>query len=207
MAADDDDADKESVPARQLDALVELARAYLAGGEARPSSSADTHQVVVHVDEAALREQGGKSDLPLESVRRLLCDGSVVPVLENGRGQPLIGRKHRVVPPALRRALFARDRRCRYPDCTHTKWLHAHHVMHWIDGGETSVDNMLMLCSRHHRLLHEDGYRLRRGFDGGWCFVTAGGRLIAATDASRDALNGHEVAVRKVRARSVTHEL
>jgi hypothetical protein len=59
--------------------------------------------------------------------------------------------------------------------------------MHWVDGGETSVDNTLMLCSRHHRLLHEDGYRLRRDFDGGWCFVTPGGRLIAASNASRDA--------------------
>jgi hypothetical protein len=91
-------------------------------------------------------------------------------VLENGRGQPLnVGRKHRVVPPALRRALFARDRHCRYPGCTHTKWLHAHHVMHWIDGG--------------------------------WCFVTAGGRLIAASNASRDALPSQALNVREVRAR------
>ncbi len=58
-------------------------------------------------------------------------------------------------------ALLARDRCCRYPECTHRKWLDAHHVMHWVDGGKTSLDNTLLLCDRHHRLLHEGGYRLR----------------------------------------------
>ncbi len=137
--------------ARQADALVAMAQSYVAGGSEKTTSSADHYQVVVHVDESALRDQGGKSDLPIESVRRLSCDSSLVTVTEDERGDPLnVGRKHRVVYPQLKRALLSRDKCCRYPGCTHEKWLDVHHVMHWVDGGETSLANTLMLCTRHH---------------------------------------------------------
>jgi hypothetical protein len=111
--------DEASFPARQADALVDMARAYLAGDSAKTASPADHYQVVVHVDEAALRAEpveGARSDLPIESVRRLCCDAGVVVVTEDDKGNPLdLGRKHRVVQPALRRALIARDRHCCYP--------------------------------------------------------------------------------------------
>ena len=103
--------DEASFPARQADALVDMARAYLAGESAKSTSPADHYQVVVHVDEAALRAEpaeGARSDLPIESVRRLCCDAGVVVVTEDDKGNPLdLGRKHRVVQPALRRALNA----------------------------------------------------------------------------------------------------
>ncbi|MCG3171819.1 MAG: hypothetical protein CALGDGBN_03524 [Pseudomonadales bacterium] len=175
---------EESVHARQADALVDVARAYLAGEPGRSASPADHYQVVVHVDEAALRVEpvpGARSELPIESVRRLCCDAGVVVVTEDAEGNPLdLGRKHRVVQPALRRALLARDRHCCYPGCAHTRWLEAHHVMHWIDGGKTSLDNTLLLCSAHHRRLHEGGYRIRTNHAGEWYFETAAGKRLAS---------------------------
>jgi len=174
--------DEASFPARQADALVDMARAYLAGESAKSASPADHYQVVVHVDEAALRAEpveGARSDLPIESVRRLCCDAGVVVVTEDDKGNPLdLGRKHRVVQPALRRALIARDRHCCYPGCAHTRWLEAHHVMHWIDGGKTSLDNTLLLCSAHHRRLHEGGFRIKPNHTGEWYFETAAGKRL-----------------------------
>ena len=86
----------------------------------------------------------------------------------NATAQPLrIGRKTRTIPPALRRALNARDRGCRFPGCGSRRYLDAHHIEHWADGGATDLENLLHLCGHHHRLLHEGGYRITR---------TAGGR-------------------------------
>jgi predicted restriction endonuclease len=72
----------------------------------------------------------------------------------------------------LRRALLARDRHCRFPGCTHERWLAAHHVVHWADGGETSLDNTLLLCSSHHRLLHEGQFRIKADCNGEWQFCS-----------------------------------
>ena len=170
----EEETDEDTLFARQADALVEMARSYLAGGPERTSCTADHYQVVVHVDERALRgepKKNSKSDLPIETVRRLCCDSAVVVVEEDDEGNPLnVGRKHRVVQPALKRALLARDRCCRFPGCTHEKWLDAHHVMHWADGGETSLDNTILLCSRHHRLLHEGAFEIKRDGGGGLLF-------------------------------------
>ena len=119
-----------------------MAQGYLAGGKEKTSCTADHYQVVVHVDEDALRgapNENSESDLPIETVRRLCCDSAVVTITEDGKGDPLhVGRKHRIVPPPMRRALLARDRCCQFPGCTHEKWLTAHHVVHWADGGAYS---------------------------------------------------------------------
>ncbi len=168
------DQDEENLQQQQADALVEVARSYLAGGKEQKSCTADHYQVVVHVDEKALRgvpDENSKSDLPIETVRRLCCDSAVVTVEEDENRNPLnVGRKHRVVQPALKRALLARDRCCRYPGCTHEKWLDAHHVMHWADGGETTLENTILLCSKHHRLLHEGAFSIKSGPGGQWQF-------------------------------------
>ncbi len=168
---------------QQADALVEIARTYLDGGESKSgadsSSSADRYQLVVHVDEAALRGGRGRSDAPLETVKRLACDASIVVVTEDERGTPLnVGRRQRLVSTPLRRALWARDRHCTYPGCHRTRFVEAHHVAHWAEGGETSFDNLVLLCGFHHRLLHEGGYKIRRDHTGERCFVRADGRAI-----------------------------
>jgi hypothetical protein len=171
-------ADADAFFRQQADALVHLAQAFLTGGESR-SSTADHYQVMVHVDESALRDDGGKSDLPIETVRRIACDASLVTVVEDEAGNPLsAGRKTRVVSPPMKRALLGRDKCCRFPGCSHDKWLDAHHVMHWADGGDTSMDNTLLLCSTHHRLLHEGGFTIQKNFAGEWYFRNGDGKAL-----------------------------
>ena len=112
-------------------------------------------------------------------MKRLLCDCSFATVFEDESGQPLdAGRKQRVVSTPLRRALHARDRGCTFPGCHRNRYLDAHHLKHWIDGGETSADNMTLLCTHHHRLLHEGGFGIVKEADAELRFVTADGRTI-----------------------------
>jgi hypothetical protein len=121
---------------QQADAFVAIANTYLdasatAEWGSRSASAADRHQVVVHVDEAALRGGVGRADAPLETVKRLTCDASLVVVTEDERGAPLsVGRKHRTVSTSIRRALWSRDRGSTFPGCHRTKFVDAHHVQH-----------------------------------------------------------------------------
>jgi hypothetical protein len=186
--------------AQQADAAVELARAYLGNRAAdsasrpasRPAETADHYQVVVHVDESALRGGMGRSDLPVETMRRLSCDASLVPLIEDADGKALyLGRKTRIIPTALRRALRARDRGCRFPGCSRRHYLDAHHIRHWAHGGESSLDNLILLCTQHHRLLHEGRFSIRRDGDERIRFQRSDGRVIPAcgyrVDDVRDA--------------------
>ena len=87
-------------------------------------------------------------------------------MLEDGNGRVIdVGRKRRTISPALRRALAARDGGCRFPGCTNRRFVDAHHLVHWIDGGETGLENTLLVCRRHHRYLHEYGYTVDRAGD------------------------------------------
>ncbi len=96
------------------------------------------------------------------TARRLACDAAVVEMAGDADGNPLdVGRRTRKVPPALLRALRRRDEgRCRFPGCSHSRWLHAHHIEHWADGGATRLGNLVLLCSFHHALVHEGGFDL-----------------------------------------------
>ena len=172
----------------RADALIALADSYLGGGPEAVRTGGDRYQVVVHADAGALSgaEPGGRcelddgSPLAIETARRLACDASLVQMLERD-GQPLrLGRKTRTIPPALRRALNARDRGCRFPGCGSRRFLDAHHIDHWVDGGPTDIDNLIHLCGFHHRLLHEGGYRIARTAGGGIAFHRRDGRPIQA---------------------------
>jgi hypothetical protein len=111
--------------------------------------------------------------------RRICCDSSVSKIVENGTGEPLsIGRKSRVIPPPMRRALKARDRICRFPGCTHQYFIDGHHIQHWADGGETSLDNLVQLCRHHHRLVHEGGFVCEKDATGKIIFKDQRGDLI-----------------------------
>ncbi len=158
-------------PPRRLsgaEALVAVADAALASE--RDRFGGERYQVVVHVDDQALGrdDDGAEADCALddgpalapETARRLACDASVV-VLSERRGMPVhAGRKTRSVPSALRRALRSRDRGCRFPGCENRRFVDAHHIRHWARNGETRLDNLVLLCRRHHRLVHEGGYRV-----------------------------------------------
>jgi len=134
-------------------------------------SRAGRYQVMLHVELDALREEdptcgAGCSHLDdgvrvsHETSRRLSCDSAVVPLFLDAEGRILdAGHARRVVNPALRRALDARDKGCRFPGCG-LRYTEAHHVRHWADGGETSLANCVLLCRHHHRLLHEGGWRV-----------------------------------------------
>ena len=132
-------------------------------GGRRPALAPDRHEVVVHVDAEVLAGGGiGRcevephSALAGETARRLCCDAGIVATVDGPTGEPLaVGRRTRTIPPAMRRALLIRDRGCRFPGCASSHRLHGHHVRHWAKGGETSLDNLLLLCPFHHRLVHE----------------------------------------------------
>ncbi|HEX5049052.1 MAG TPA: DUF222 domain-containing protein [Gammaproteobacteria bacterium] len=168
--------------AQQADALLAIMKASLsgnAGTSARAGSAADHYQVVVHVDDSALRGGIGRSDLPIETVKRLTCDGSVITIVEDEHGTPLdVGRKQRTVSTALRRALWSRDRGCRFPECRNKRYIDAHHARHWAAGGETSLANVVLFCTHHHRLFHEGGFSIRRDANGELEFVRPDGRVI-----------------------------
>jgi hypothetical protein len=148
--------------ARRADALRLIAEGHLAAVQ-QGNSGGDRTQIVVHVDAATLHhDEPGRCELEegpaiaAETARRLACDASVVTIVENGDGEPLnVGRKTRTIPPALRRALQSRDQGCRFPGCTHTRFIDGHHLQHWAHGGETKLSNLVSLCRFHHRLVHE----------------------------------------------------
>ena len=166
--------------AQQADALVAVVKSDLGGGHAEDGgATADHYQVVVHADAKAVKGGTGCSDLPIDTVKRLLCDGSLVLVAEDDKGNPLdVGRKQRTVSTALRRALYARDRKCTFPGCQRKRYLDGHHLKPWFEGGETVPANMTLLCEYHHKLLHEGAFSVVKEEDATLRFVTADGRTI-----------------------------
>jgi hypothetical protein len=176
--------------ARRADALAAVAESFLTESHSAAktansaSSTADRYQVIVHVDAETLHQRtAGRCEIeqgpaiPVETVRRLACDASLLTVLESEQGEPLdVGRKTRSIPPAIRRALHTRDGGCRFPGCTHQRYVDAHHIEHWADGGETKLSNLVTLCRLHHRLVHEGEITVETLPGGGWRFVRPDGR-------------------------------
>ena len=146
----------------------------------KPLSNPEKYQIIVHLEPEQSTEsyicslESGTAQFPLSSAtaRRLACDAALAPIFEDGEGNVLnVGRKTRAVSPALRRALKLRDQGCRFPGCTQTRYVDAHHVQHWCDGGETSLDNLITLCRHHHRLLHQEGYEIVKNMNGDFVFI------------------------------------
>ncbi len=174
MAMDKEYADAEprpendeptSIAARRADALAEVAETYMNNSESS-GSTADRYQVVVHVagDESSMEDGPHVSAV---TSRRIACDSSIVVIKEDPSGEPMsIGRRSRTIPPPMRRALRTRDKGCRFPGCTNTRFVDGHHIEHWADGGETSLDNLVMLCRHHHHLVHEGGFICEKSADG-----------------------------------------
>jgi hypothetical protein len=169
--------------ARRANALALIAESYLQNGPAT-QTTADRYQIVVHVDAATLKDyKDGRCEIehgptvPVETARRLSCDSSLMRIVENGEGEPLdVGRKTRSIPPALRRALNARDSGCRFPGCTFQRYVDAHHIEHWADGGETKLSNLITLCRAHHRMVHRGEIVIKAGENGAWLFLSDDGR-------------------------------
>jgi hypothetical protein len=123
-----------------------------------------------------------------ETARRLACDASVVALIEDEDGEPLsVGRKTRTITSQLRRFLKARDKGCRFPGCTNTRHVDAHHIQHWANGGETKPSNLVSLCSFHHHKVHEGGMEVQMLDDGAVRFARPDGTTL---DSSVPVSNG-----------------
>jgi hypothetical protein len=155
--------DTRSWPRRRAEALGEICRQWLDTAD-RPLVGGERPHVTVTVDLATLEgalpgtvaelEEAGP--IPSEVARRMACDASVSRVITSGSSEPLeVGRRTSVVPAGIRRAVVVRDRGCRFPGCDRPQgWCDAHHVVHWAHGGHTALSNLMLLCRRHHRLVH-----------------------------------------------------
>jgi hypothetical protein len=164
--------------AQQLaDAMVQLADNQLAAGDL-PFLRTVKPNVVVTIPRAdffdaatgpAAASTGFGSRVSAAKARMLACDGSITPVLIDGHGMPLdVGRTKRVVPPHLRKAVELRDEACVFAGCGAPKhYCEVHHLVHWIYGGETSLENSALLCERHHTKVHH-GFRVERDPGGRW---------------------------------------
>jgi hypothetical protein len=172
-----DEPDPRTPAQRRADALEQICRSYLDRAD-RPTVGGERPHLVVTVPLRVLASAGGTAGLtdpagtpgldrvgPVspEVARRLGCDASVTRVVLGPRSEPLdVGRRTPVVPAPIRRALVVRDRSCRFPGCDRPHgWCDAHHVRHWAHGGSTALGNLVLLCRRHHRALHEGGFSAR----------------------------------------------
>jgi 5-methylcytosine-specific restriction endonuclease McrA len=158
---------------QQADALALLAETALHHG-LDPGTPGERYQVVVHVDAPVLTDpdQPGQSVLEdgsracAETSQRLACDAGRIIMRHDADGQVIeMSARTRTIPPALRRALQHRDQGCRFPGCN-VRFGQGHHIRHWAQGGPTTLSNLALLCRRHHRAVHEEGYRVERRVDG-----------------------------------------
>jgi len=170
---------------RKAAALVEMARRSAA---AEPRAPARPLLLVLADLETLARRAGrgaeivGTGPISAEAARRLACEAGLSRVLTDAAGAILdLGLSTRTPSPAQRRALVIRDGGCRFPGWDRgAGWCQAHHITHWADGGLTDLINLLLLCRRHHRLVHEGGFGLARGPDGALVFTRPDGTVLAA---------------------------
>jgi 5-methylcytosine-specific restriction endonuclease McrA len=170
---------------QQADALALVAETALHHG-IDPGTPGERYQVIVHVDADVLADaeapgqsvvEGG-ARVSAETSQRLACDASRVVMRHDADGRTVeVGTRTRTIPPALRRALQHRDHGCRFPGCGLT-FVQGHHIHHWAHGGPTTLSNLVMLCRRHHRGVHEEGYQVDRDPDGELRFRRPDGRVI-----------------------------
>ena len=180
---DDVPAETPTMAEQQADALALVAETALHHG-IDPGTPGERYQVVVHVDAPVLADPDapGQSVLqdgtyvPAETSRRLACDATRVVMQHDADGHITeVGARTRTIPPALRRALQHRDRGCRFPGCA-LPFGQGHHIRHWAHGGPTTLSNLALLCRRHHRAVHEEGYQVERQADGDLRFRRPDGR-------------------------------
>ena len=167
--------DRRPPKQRRADLLVELARQQLDGGNL-PEVGGQRPHLAVTVSMATLANQPGSpaadlewaQPIPAETARRLACDAAVTPVFFGSESnQPRADKTTRVISGSQRKALVVRDKGCRFPGCDRpVDWTDAHHLKHWADGGKTVMDNLVLLCRRHHRKVHEEGWQLGITADG-----------------------------------------
>jgi Domain of unknown function (DUF222)/HNH endonuclease len=170
---------------QQADALALVAETALRHG-LDPGVPSERYQVVVHVDAPVLADADaagqsvleGGARVSAETSQRLACDSTRVVMQHDRTGRVVeVGARTRTIPPAIRRALHHRDRGCRFPGCG-IRFGQGHHIRHWAQGGPTTLSNLAMLCRRHHRAVHEEGYQVERLSDGELQFSRPNGLVL-----------------------------
>jgi len=176
---------------QQADALALVAETALHHG-IDPGAPGERYQVVVHVDAQVLADADapgqsvleGGARVPAGTSQRLACDASRVVMRHDADARITeVGARTRTIPPALRRALQHRDRGCRFPGCG-LPFGQGHHIRHWADGGPTTLSNLAMLCRRHHRAVHDEGFQVERRANGELVFRRPDGRLLPEVPAT-----------------------
>ncbi|MGH8966087.1 MAG: DUF222 domain-containing protein, partial [Actinomycetes bacterium] len=160
--------DLRSLDRRHADALVEAMSCLLDEGEL-PSRGGQRPHLVLTMKLCDLIDGLGSATLDTggclsaAEARRLACDAAIVPMVLGGDSMPLdVGRQHRLATAAIRDALAQRDRGCAFPSCNRPpRYCQAHHLAHWLDGGDTKTDNMCLLCEYHHTIVHRQGWHIR----------------------------------------------
>jgi Domain of unknown function (DUF222)/HNH endonuclease len=163
--------------ARRADALVNLVLRPDGGTDAARTDGDQGVQVILHVeDDAVSAEIVDGPEISAATAERLACNATVQALLEDKSSNRLyLGRRRRLASPAQIAALTVRDGRCcQFPGCTNARYLHAHHVRHWLFGGRTDLDNLILICTFHHGLIHDRRYRIRRDRNG-WLFLRPDG--------------------------------
>jgi Domain of unknown function (DUF222) len=183
------DGDDRSPAERRADALGEICRQWLDLAD-RPVVAGERPHVSLTVSVETLKcmkestcELEHTGPMAKETAEMLLCDCSVARVVLSGRSEPLdVGRRTPAVPASMRRAVIVRDRHCRFPGCDRPQsWCDAHHVVHWTNGGSTALHNLVLLCRRHHRLIHHRKFGVEIA-DGQPRFYRSDGTVLTASN-------------------------
>jgi hypothetical protein len=150
---------------RRAEALIEICRRAAAAGGAAPATTKAQVYVTIRLEDLLNRTGAGTSLLTgqllaPETLRRFACDATIIPIVLGTDSEVLdVGRARRLFTPGILRAMWLRDKGCTIPGCTAPPhWADAHHLIHWIDGGQTTLTNGALLCGRHHTIAHQRGW-------------------------------------------------
>jgi Domain of unknown function (DUF222)/HNH endonuclease len=187
--------DGRSTPARRADVLLDI----LNGASDRPDLIVHVSAETLAGGESGISETSHGTFLTADEIQRLACDACLTRVVLDSESRPLdVGRTKRLVTPAIRAAVCARDLRCVFPGCDRpSHWSDVHHLEHWVDGGETRIDNLVLLCRHHHVLVHEGGWALT-GAPGDLHFYRPNGGELGADPPPRPARRRYDPSDRPI---------
>jgi hypothetical protein len=177
--------DERTAGQRMHDALVDLSKRAMDTGKLPERGGQRPHLIITTTVDGLAGVPGkpagqllGAAAVPAETLRRQACDAAITRITGAAELDAEVTKASRTIPSGLRRVLIARDRGCVFPSCGRPpEWTDAHHLRHWTDGGATRLENLALLCRRHHRHVHEGGWRLQHGKDGNWVAIAPPTRL------------------------------
>jgi hypothetical protein len=169
----DGEPDRRDAAVRRADALADLVALVLRHGDLPTSRGARPHLIITITQQSFTNGRGlgitaTGEHLSTAAVRRISCDADLTAIRLDTNGVPLsMGRTRRTVSPQQWLALIVRDHGCVFPNCDRpATWCDAHHLRHWADGGPSDLENLALVCGRHHDAIHHGGWDVETGADG-----------------------------------------